>query len=1096
VACAPEGIDLKLLDLLMHPMKAARRYSPLQESLTEGQENELLWMFNRVREGEHRAAVRDERTYASNDPVVCEAYAEDSVSYPGAVDRLVKRQPGAVVLPTSESELLELIRFAQNNNVPVVPRGGGTSVHGGSVPVEGGVVADMRGFDDVLEVDEDDGTVRVRAGMTWGDLDDKLAEHGLRARAEPIEAPYSTIGGSLAMGKAGFGSYVYGSIRDNVVEAEVLGTDLEVHTRRGDELDLVDGCQGATGFVTEVEMRVQERSELTPTGAAFDSIAEVERYVGGLPHDGIEHVHVLGPRHVDLKMEPEMSRALPKDSYVVIHAIDDDREELVPDLQARVDTLDGEWVEASDARWEWERRHQQRNFQRYGPSLLVAKAKCPRERLTEAWQAGMDAVEAREWSMWAIASGPDEFTLVLNVLGDRRLPGWPLAWGNRLAWLDAVKGEGGSAAAPGLLTPGEANDVLGKARVKRLSTWKKDNDPEDVMNPGKVLPARVKGVPVLPTSAAVVPGNMMLKASRGQYDHRRGSSLEPSNRALKTVYGRRLSKRLGELADEVQRCSRLGHTNRTGELHRGISFDAERPRSIVRAGRFDTQLPRGVISCARAILEGTEPTEQMVSHVLSLPAVPTYETHSQNATPILATIEAVREAGQAAAGLDPRGPDVVDRLAETDNVFGEDPEGRGEWVPGAAPSGVDTTTLLVAGDEAAYQRTEDALNVFNTFTNAGFGFTTLGEDEVHPGTIPYRLGAFDAAADQVAQLASEAEDLLDGVRPSTLVTISSEDADVLRRRLDDLVADTDHEGWSPRVLTATEVTASLAKAGRLRFEGQGDEDTDEAGDEEADADEEDPSDEPDTGDGEEAPGEAGDDAEEPEEGEDGEDEEAEEGFETIEAHVLHSPFATDNERAALEDLVGSLPEVEAEVAEVGDTLIPDRAYALTHEDQTEALTSKAKTELPSSVIVGCSDLAAVLDDAGVDVHLVHDLVAERMQMQEGGVDLADVDVGGEEEFQEFDIPDDAHRVELVKQNAAIPVYEDESILDAAERHGFDDLPYDCRAGSCVSCSAKWEGAAPDQSEGQVLSDEEQEEYVLTCIAKPEGDVKIWSGEQP
>jgi ferredoxin len=1004
----------------------------------------------------------------------------------------VKRTPGAVVLPRSQGELLELIEFARNNQIPVVPRGGGTSVHGGAVPVEGGIVADMRGFDDVLEVDEDAMQARVRAGLTWRDLDEKLAEHGLRARAEPIEAPYSTVGGALAMGKAGFGSYASGSIRDNVVEAEVLSTSLDLENRRGEGLDLAEGCQGSTGFVTEVELRLEERTDTHPTAAAFDSIAGAESYIGGLPHDGIRHVHILGPRHVDLKMEPETARALPKDSYVVIYTIEDEKaEELVPDLEARVDTLDGEWVEEDKASWEWERRYQQRNFQRYGPSLLVAKAKCSREDLTEAWQAGMEAVEAREWSIWAIASGPDEFTLVLNVLGDRRLPSWPLAWGNRLAFLDAVKSAGGSAVAPGRLTPGEGKDVLGKDRVERLSSWKTANDPENIMNPGKVLAAGVKGIPFLPTSAAVVPGNLMLKSARAQYDHRRGSSMEPSNRALNSVYGRRLSKRLGSLTDGVQRCSRQGHTNRTGALHRGISFEQERPRSIVRAVRFDTQLPRGVVASARAIIEGNEPTEQMLSHALSLPAVPTYEDNSQNGTPILGTIEAVREAGQAACGLDPRVQDVVDDLEETDNVLGEDPETRGDWLPSAVPSGVDTTTLLVTGDQAAFDRTDDALSVFNAFQNAGFGFTTLGEDEVHLGTVPYRLGAFAEASQQTSQLIDEAMDLLDGEPPSTLVTLSSEDADVLRRRLDDLLADTDHEGFSPRILTATEVTASLAKAGRLTFQGQGDDTDAEADDEDAAGDEEAADEEPDA----EEDSKADQDADEESEDADGGDED-EEGFETIEATILHSPFAKDNERAALEDLAEFLPDVEAEVADIGDTLIPDRAYALVNPNQTEALTTKAQTELSGTVLVGCTDLAHVLDDAGVDVVTVHDLVAERMETREGGVDLADVDVGGEEEFEEFDIPDDAHRVELVKQNAAIPVYEDESILDAAERHGFDDLPFDCRAGSCVSCSAKWEGAAPDQSEGQVLSDEEQEDYVLTCIAKPEGDVKIWSGEQP
>jgi len=1068
---------VKLLDLLLHPTKAARRYSPLHEGLTDGQENELLFMFNRVREGEHRAAVRDERTYASSDPAVCEAYASDSVAYPGGVDQLIKRTPGAVVLPKSESELVELIQFAQDNNVPVVPRGGGTSVHGGAVPTEGGVIADMRAFDDVLEVDEDDQIVRVRAGMTWQDLDERLAEHGLTTRCEPFAAQTSTIGGALAMGKAGFGSYSHGSIRDNVEEVELMTPELETETRRGADLDLVEGCQGSTGFITEATIRVQEDTGLVPTGAAFDSMADVERYVGGLPHEGVESLHVLGPDHVDLKMEPDMARALPKKKFVVVHAIDEEaREELVPDLQARVETLDGDWIDASDASWEWERRHRQRNFQQFGPSLVVAEAKCPREELAEAWRAGREAIEAREFSIWAVASGPDEFKLVANLLADERLPNFPLAWGNRLAFLDAVKDEGGSATAPGLLTPGDAKSVLGKDRVKQLSQWKKEHDAEDIMNPGKVLAGRVKGMPIVPTTAAVVPGTLFMKSMRQQFDHRRESTLEPSNRALNSVMGRRLSKRLARIGDDLYADTRLGPANRTGDLHRGISFEKERPRSVVKAVRFDTQLPRGVVAAGRAILEGKTPGEQVVSHALSLPAVPTYENHAETPVPILEAIEAVREAGQAASGLNPSVRDIVETLDETNNVLGEDPETRGDWMPGAPPSGPDTSTLLFAGDRAAAERTDDALSTFNVLTNASFGFGTLGADEPHPGTVPYRLGAFDAAQETAQAFADEATSKLDQP-PTTLVALSSEDADVLERRLADLLEDGDHEDWNPRVLTATEVTASLAKAGRLTFQGQGD-------DEDADGEAEDP--------------ENGDEADEDAEAEEDEPvEEDEEGFEHLDVRLVHSPFADDNERSALEDLAERIPDLDYEIADTSNVLLPDAAYQVARPDQTEALMMKAKAELAGdTLLVGCVDLAHLLDEAGLDVQNVHDVVVERMEVSEGGAQLAEAGAADDEdEFEEFEIPDDANRVELVKENAAIPVYDDESILDAAERHGFD-LPFDCRAGSCVTCCAKYEGAEPEQSEGQVLGEDEQETHVLTCIGKPTGDVKIWSGEEP
>lgn len=1079
---------MRILDLLMDPMKARRRYSPLQEDLTDGQENELLFMYNRVREGEHRDRIRDERTYATADPAVREAYARDSVPLPDPVDQLIKRRPGAVVLPRDKGELLELLRFAERAQVPVVPRGGGTSLHGGSVPVEGGVVADLRGMDAVLEVDEDEQTVTVEGGITWQDLEEELASSGLSVPVEPETAPTSTVAGAVAMDKATWGTRLHGSLRDNLVEVELLAPDLAPETLRGEDLDLVVGCQGASGFITEVTLKLVERRELRAVGATFDEVAQAEQFAASLPADGVDTVQVLGPEHVSLTLEAKGEpRALPKNTHVVLAAVDEgETDRVVPDLEARCETLGGSWMDEEKAQWAYDHRFQHRCYQRFGPTLLVAEAECPDTRLADAWEAAHEAIKAPEYTLWAISTGPDTVKLVASILCDERLPSFPLAWGNRLAFVDAVEGEGGTPTAPSLLRPGDAKPALGKEPVKRLKSFRKERDPANLMNPGKVVPTGVKGLPILPTSAAVVPGVLLMKSMRGSFDHRRGSSTEPSTRALKTVLGRPLSRHLAEVSDDLYACSHLGLTNRVGNLHEGISFIKEQPRAKIRAHRFETQLPRGSVSAAKAILEGAEPTQQLASHALSLPAVPTYQRASQNDTPVLAAVEGVREAAQRADRLDPRVRDVVDNLDETGNVLGEDPEERGGWMPAGAPSGVDTTTLLVTGDVAAYEQSTAAASVFNVLQNAGFGFTSLGPDEPHLGTVPYRLGAVDRARECLTAFADGAAGRMEAL-PSTLVAASSEDADLARRRLPDLVRGTEHEGWQPSVLTATEVLADLVTSGRLTFQGPAEDEPDE---EEADAGDEaaDEAEAPDETEGED----------EPDPPEDEEAEEGDEGFEALDVTLVHSPFATDDEEDALETVAEAVPALEYDVADLGDGLIPDVAYALTNPNQTDALGMDVKPALAgSTAVVGCADLAHVLDEVGIDVRTIHGIVAERMETREGGAQL-EVGAGEEEEegFVEHEIPEEAHRVELVKEEAAIPVYPDESILDAAENFGFEDMPFDCRAGSCVTCCAKYEGAAPDQSDAQAISEEEQESHCLTCVAKPTGDVKIWSGEAP
>ncbi|MDX1612224.1 MAG: FAD-dependent oxidoreductase, partial [Candidatus Thermoplasmatota archaeon] len=256
---------MDLLDLLLHPTKAGQRYSPLTEGLTEGQARELRWIFSRVREGEHRARVQGERSYASQDAAVRHAYSKDASTLPKAIDQLIKRVPGAVVLPTTEAQLHELLDFAQNNSVPITPRGGGTQPYGGAVPTEGGVVADMRAFDEVLDVDAAKKEVRVQAGANWHDLEARLNEEDLSLRAEPLTAPFSTVGGWIATGGGGFGSHQYGTIRDIVTEVTVLTPDGERETWTGKDLDLAVGAHGATGVLLDAGIKVRDPAE---TGAA------------------------------------------------------------------------------------------------------------------------------------------------------------------------------------------------------------------------------------------------------------------------------------------------------------------------------------------------------------------------------------------------------------------------------------------------------------------------------------------------------------------------------------------------------------------------------------------------------------------------------------------------------------------------------------------------------------------------------------------------------------------------------------------------------------------------------------------------------------
>lgn len=164
----------------------------------------------------------------------------DIAAMPKLVKPLVgSTVPDAVVQPVDEAELVELVRWARRQGVALVARGKASSGYGGAVPVRAGLVIDFYRLRGVVSVDAEKQEVRVQPGITWERLDRELASHGLTLRLYPSSYPSSTVGGWLAQGGAGFGSYQYGYFSDNVASARLVQPDGEVRELLGDDLELV-----------------------------------------------------------------------------------------------------------------------------------------------------------------------------------------------------------------------------------------------------------------------------------------------------------------------------------------------------------------------------------------------------------------------------------------------------------------------------------------------------------------------------------------------------------------------------------------------------------------------------------------------------------------------------------------------------------------------------------------------------------------------------------------------------------------------------------------------------------------------------------------
>ncbi|MCC6620036.1 MAG: FAD-binding oxidoreductase [Deltaproteobacteria bacterium] len=170
--------------------------------------------------------------------------------------------PDCVVWPASPAETAAVLRFCDEHAVPIVPYGGGSGVCGGTIPIHGGVVVDVKRMRRVRSLDRDSLTVVAEAGINGQHLEDWLASQGLTLGHFPSSIMCSTLGGWVAARSAGQFSSKYGKIEDMVRDVELAtasGAVLHTNDRAAgapDWTQLVVGSEGTLGVILAAELKV------------------------------------------------------------------------------------------------------------------------------------------------------------------------------------------------------------------------------------------------------------------------------------------------------------------------------------------------------------------------------------------------------------------------------------------------------------------------------------------------------------------------------------------------------------------------------------------------------------------------------------------------------------------------------------------------------------------------------------------------------------------------------------------------------------------------------------------------------------------------
>jgi glycolate oxidase len=191
--------------------------------------------------------------------------------------------PWAVARPASAKEVSRILVLANREQFPVVPRGAGTGMSGGSVPVRGGLVLSFERMNHILEIDEDDLIAVVEPGVVTGDLQREVEARGLFYPPDPASHLFCTMGGNVAECAGGLRAVKYGVTKDYVLGLEVVlptGELIRTGARTAksvagyDLTKLMVGSEGTLGIATTIIVKLLPLPESVRTLSAFFSTVE------------------------------------------------------------------------------------------------------------------------------------------------------------------------------------------------------------------------------------------------------------------------------------------------------------------------------------------------------------------------------------------------------------------------------------------------------------------------------------------------------------------------------------------------------------------------------------------------------------------------------------------------------------------------------------------------------------------------------------------------------------------------------------------------------------------------------------------------------
>ncbi|WP_274653258.1 FAD-binding oxidoreductase [Paenibacillus humicola] len=427
--------------------------------------------------------------------------------------------PEAVVQPLNAEEICRIVKLANRRRIPLYPRGAATSLSGGPLPVEGGVVLDMTRFARKLIIDRENLLAVVSPGVITADIHKKAEEAGLFYPPDPSSSHVSTIGGNMAENSSGPKGLKYGTTKEYVIGLEVV-TPLGDLIRTGgktvknvtgyDLTRLIVGSEGTLGIITEIILRLIPKPKARKTLlAAFDRIQDSGHAITNILSSGILPAAMELMDNACIRaVEQFQPSGLPVDKEALILVEVDGHpaaiEEEIRSCEAICREQGASLVKVAGDEKEREelwraRRMVSPAITQMGPTKISEDATVPRSKIPEMMERLKQIRDKYRLNLVVFGHAGDG-NLHPNIITDKRnkeeMRRVEDAVGDIFKAAVALGGTLSGEHGIGLLKAPYMEMELGEAGLAMMRRIKEAWDPNNIMNPGKIFPqpGRTKAV--------------------------------------------------------------------------------------------------------------------------------------------------------------------------------------------------------------------------------------------------------------------------------------------------------------------------------------------------------------------------------------------------------------------------------------------------------------------------------------------------------------------------------------------------------------------------------------------------------------------------